>query len=236
MHDPIKEKIRARLEAEGRTGSRDGWKRWLLYCLAAIGVVAIGVTAVQVGRWGFGDAPSPARVMAGATADMDEAELPQDEETVTSETGVKVPATEAVEAAVDGRDWKALSEAEKHRLVVASYALFPEMLGDGSKKYTRAKKWYAEQGVAKPSMRDAYSKGRRGVLKVGGKDVEVARTVLNLEKKLPEILAWIAAADKALLEKSWGAPVGNDRVAAWIGALRKHHAVAADMVAERRGR
>lgn len=114
--------------------------------------------------------------------------------------------------------WSSLDADEKLRYMIWGYALFPEIVGSGSKKYQRFALWLATKcSVVNTNIRDLFSAG-------GKKDIDIADVHL---KKVPASFDRIAdnrslfidavnSADEAELAEFWRSErILPDRIEQW---------------------
>lgn len=116
------------------------------------------------------------------------------------------------------KPFSGLTEAERHRLKLESFVLFPEILGGSRTKYERvAAYWIAEHGVVSASMRDNFTAGGRVELPGLG---SVSRIESMLFECAKDIAALIREIDEGKLLHYWRVPeISEDRLAQWLSLL-----------------
>ena len=111
------------------------------------------------------------------------------------------------------------NQVEKELIRAQAFALFPEVLGPSTRKYSGLVLWLlSEHGIVLPSLRDLFSAG--GMVEIGGERMpKVYKYLFESLDKIPGILVDL---DEELLAEHWGwIPTQSERKEAWLGMVRE---------------
>lgn len=123
------------------------------------------------------------------------------------------------------RLWSNLSKEEEEFFKSLAFALFPEILGNSSKKFERLAAWLvARYGIVNPHLRDAFTAKGQVTLKTGGKTYgNTPRIVENFQKRIPEILKHVKRLSRDDASQSWGVLITErSLVKQWAKVAKSH--------------
>ncbi|MDR2883975.1 MAG: hypothetical protein LBV09_02585 [Deferribacteraceae bacterium] len=126
---------------------------------------------------------------------------------------------DSVTTSIKVRLWRTLSNDEKLLHTTEAFALFPNILHNGSKKYEELSLWLvAKYGIVSTSMRDTFTAG--GVVTIDtGKGVfkDIPRIFGNINKNKDKIMEYILNADEGVLKQTWHVDkILSNRLKQWI--------------------
>lgn len=113
------------------------------------------------------------------------------------------------------RLWSTLSRAEKEKLIIQGYALFPELLAG---KYKRYALWLVtSKGVVNTNIRDGFSAGGQVLMMTSeGIEVKMPATFGRIRKYRDLITETLLTSDEDVLKEYWEyLDIPSDRIGAW---------------------
>jgi len=133
--------------------------------------------------------------------------------------GVSESSEEEVSLPVKIRLWNTLSQEEKKDIVSTAFALFPDVLGNFSKKYERFTLWLAaNHGIVSTSMRDSFSAGgKENVTTESDVFYNIDKIYKNLQFHKNEVIYKIMSTPEHILRETWNEPkIASNRKEQWL--------------------
>jgi hypothetical protein len=133
---------------------------------------------------------------------------------------------EEVAANFSIRLWHNLDPRQKKALQNQAMALFPEMFGKSTRKYSKPAVWLVmEHGITATNVRDAFSAGGKGDIDICGRIYKKQPKIFqHLFENLAVITEFILREDPVRLSRYWGrkAPSGADRISTWASLVQQY--------------
>lgn len=115
---------------------------------------------------------------------------------------------------------------DKDNLIIEALALFPELLGKSSSKYSNVATWLAARhGVVNPSLRDVFSAGGRVSISINNRLFNnMPRILGHLNDYFTKIISLIRSYPTEELEYYWGHKIQKIPVEYWIQHIKTNTA------------
>ena len=125
---------------------------------------------------------------------------------------------------INVRLWGNIEQSEKIILRNQAMALFPQMFGNNTKKYSKVATWLAARhGIVSPSLRDTFTAGGQVILTVGGIKYEnIPKIFQHLQSHAHEITSFIKECSTEDLLFYWESKISENSLDQWIELVASH--------------
>lgn len=123
------------------------------------------------------------------------------------------------------RSFNNLTKPEKESFIVEAMILFPEMFGnDNRTKFERSAAYLiSERNVVSASLRDKFTGGGRGIIKINGKKISIPKIAQNMRIRAKEINSTIKEINPERLAYYWNVgKINSNPIKQWLEIVSKN--------------